>query len=467
MLQWVGRLVGGAFKEEPEGVQEGKLSEAAQRLIETTLQPFKDSGTTLVDYHTHLIGTGSSGSGCCVSHDYVDSWNPINRLKGSAYMSAGGVTDINEADEQYVSRMVRLIRSMPVPIKHAILAFDKHYDENGNVVDELVEFYTPNQYVWDLCQQYPDVFLATISVHPYRKDALEELEYWAKKGVRLIKWLPNAMNIDPSHKLCEPFYEKMREYDMVLLSHAGEEKAVRAEKYQRLGNPLLLRSALDHGVKVIIAHCATLGSNPDLDDEEGKWVSNFELFLRLMDEEKYKDLLFADISAITVFLRAPHIPKLLQRQDLHHRLVNGSDYPLPAFNILVLTKPLVKLGLISAEDRPILNEIYNFNPLLYDLMVKLAMRGKDGQMLPREMFGAHPAIGLFLDETKKATSTNSSGSNNENNKEDSDENHNENNNDENNNNENENNNNINENYSENNKSEEGRNSKGKEKAIEE
>ena len=38
----------------------------------------------------------------------------------------------------------------------------------------------------------------------------------------------------------------MKELDLVLLSHGGEEKAVEAEEDQKLGNPLLLRRALDH-----------------------------------------------------------------------------------------------------------------------------------------------------------------------------------------------------------------------------
>jgi hypothetical protein len=38
-----------------------------------------------------------------------------------------------------------------------------------------------------------DMFLPCVSVHPYRKDALEELEKYAAQGVHLVKWLPNSM----------------------------------------------------------------------------------------------------------------------------------------------------------------------------------------------------------------------------------------------------------------------------------
>jgi hypothetical protein len=40
------------------------------------------------------------------------------------------------------------------------------------------------------------------------------------------------------------------------------------------------------GVKVIIAHCAGLGDNQDLEDPQRKRVANFDLFLRLMDEKR-------------------------------------------------------------------------------------------------------------------------------------------------------------------------------------
>src|SRR5213078_1240558 len=106
----------------------------------------------------------------------------------------------------------------------------------------------------------------------------------------------------------------------------GEEKAVDAAEDQRLGNPLLLRRALNRGVRVIIAHCAGLGDNVDLDDPRNGKAKNFDLFLRLMGEDRYKELLFGDISAVLQYNRfRDTLETLLRRRDLHGRLVNGSD----------------------------------------------------------------------------------------------------------------------------------------------
>ena len=137
--------------------------------------------------------------------------------------------------------------------------------------------YVPNDYVVELARQYADVFLPVISLHPYRPDAIEELDRWGKAGVKYVKWLPNAMGMDPANTAIEPFYRKMKEHSMILLSHSGEEQAVEAEEDQRLGNPLRLRKPLDMGIRVIIAHAASLGTCADLDSGGDKKANCFDL----------------------------------------------------------------------------------------------------------------------------------------------------------------------------------------------
>ena len=64
-------------------------------------------------------------------------------------------------------------------------------------------------------------------------------------------------------------------------------------------------------------------------------VDNFDLFLRLMDEKRYEGLVFGELSAMTQFNRSGNLRMMLAREDLHERVVNGSDYPLPAVNLLI------------------------------------------------------------------------------------------------------------------------------------
>jgi len=280
--------------------------------------------------------------------------------------------------------------------KHRILGFDKNYSRDGSVNLDKTEFYVPNEYVFKIAEQHPDLFLPNISVNPYRPDAISELERWANRGARVVKWLPNAMGIDPSDPHCDEFYRKMKDLDLVLLSHGGEEKAVEAKEDQKLGNPLLLRRPLEYGVKVIVAHCAGLGQNEDLESSNKTQTDNFDLFMRLMDDKQYEGLLFGEISAMTQFNRAGKpLTTILAREDLHERLVNGSDYPLPAVNILIRTTNLLKHGYITAGGRYMLNEIYHYNPLLFDFVLKRTLKlPGTNKRLPPSVFMVNAQLGV-------------------------------------------------------------------------
>lgn len=365
-------FIGGAFNHQPQQLRDsvsGKASDLIKRAFEDI-----DAGR-LIDHHTHIAGIGTSNTGAFIN-SRMRSWaHPLHHLKFKVYLSAAGVEDVANADAELVQRLAVLIKHTPHHGKHRLLAFDKNYRPDGSVNLEKTEFYVPNEYVFSLAQQNPELFVPNISVHPYRPDALQELEKWAGRGARIVKWLPNAMGIDPSDPRCDTFYEKMRELNLILLSHGGEEKAVQAKEDQKLGNPLLLRRALDHGVKVIVAHCAGLGENEDLDDRDKRLRSNFDLFMRLMEDKKYEGRVFGEISAMTQFNRCGvPLTTIIDREDLHDRLVNGSDYPLPAVNILIRTGTLLKKGYISVDERQSLNEIYDYNPLLFDFVLKRTIK---------------------------------------------------------------------------------------------
>jgi predicted TIM-barrel fold metal-dependent hydrolase len=363
--------IGGAFTKQPEELN-SKLSPKSSDLIKRAFDDIDPH--RLIDHHVHIAGLGVGGTNAFVNRKMLTWRHPFHRLKLKVYMSSAGVSDENNADPQAAARLANLVQSIKDHGKHRLLAFDKHYRKDGSVNLEKTEFYVPNEYVFELAERYPDLFVPNISVNPYRPDAIAELKKWAQRGARIVKWLPNAMGIDPSDPKCDPFYEKMKELDLILLSHGGEEKAVEAEEDQKLGNPLLLRRALDHGVKVIVAHCAGLGSNEDLDTRDRKQVSNFDLFLRLMDEKRYEGLVFGELSAMTQFNRSGNLRTMLAREDLHERLVNGSDYPLPAVNLLIRTRPLVKQGYINSSEAGSLKEIYDFNPLLFDFVLKRTLK---------------------------------------------------------------------------------------------
>jgi predicted TIM-barrel fold metal-dependent hydrolase len=352
-------------------------SASAKTLITKSFENFEPS--CLIDTHIHVAGIGNSGSGIFVSPKGQSILHFGQWLKTKVYMSASAVEHMNRADEEYWERLNLLVEDfksfLPSSIswKGVLLAFEKFYDTNGIAIEEKTSLHVPNQYVHQLAVSNK-AFSPAVSIHPDKPEAINELRFWHEKGARIVKWLPNSMRIDPSSDNALKFLTTMKELDMVLLTHVGEERAVDGEEFQVLGNPLLYRKALDQGVKIIMAHVASLGDCIDL-EMQNKNTSCFELFWRLFENPKYTDNLFGELSAVTLYTRlgAP-ILKILESPQTHHRLVNGSDYPLPGVNWIFRTTQMVKLGFITEEERVDLNQIYRRNPLLFDFIVKRTIR---------------------------------------------------------------------------------------------
>ncbi|HUR28953.1 MAG TPA: amidohydrolase [Planctomycetota bacterium] len=353
----------------------------ARGLVERALEGLEGEGAEIVDMHAHVAGTSRDASGCEVSAD-MRSWrHPWRRIQFFVYLLASGVEDVDHGAEQMVTRLAEVARG-----KTCILALDHRYRADGSADRAGTSLYVPNDHVLKLCEEHPDQFVPGVSVHPGRKDALEELDRCAARGARIVKWLPNAMNIDPASPACDAFYARLREHGMTLLSHTGEEEALAADS-EELGNPLRLRRALDHGVKVIVAHCASLGEAEDLDDPRRPKVPAFELFLRMMSEERYRGLLFGDLSAVAFRNRdASVLRTLLERTDLHERLVDGTDWPLPAIRMLTSTVKLERAGLLTTGERQALDEIFRYDPRLFDLVLKRTVRGRRGERFPASVF---------------------------------------------------------------------------------
>jgi len=264
----------------------------------------------------------------------------------------------------------------PPGAKLLLLAFDWFHDDAGMPQPASSAFYVPDTYARRLVLQYPDAFEWAASIHPYRADAVAALEAAAVQGARAVKWLPAAMNIDPASARCEAFYAAAARLGMPLIVHCGEEKAVHGANTQQLGNPLRLRRPLDHGVRIVVAHCASAGEDVDLDrGSDGPVVPSFELFARLMDEPRYEKLLHADISALTQRNRAgTPLRTVLERREWHGRLLNGSDYPLPGILPLFSPSALAADGLLDPAAVLPLEAIREHNPLLFDFVLKRHLR---------------------------------------------------------------------------------------------
>jgi mannonate dehydratase len=335
----------------------------------------------------HLAGVGDGDSGVWTSPQ-ANSWlHPWQSLQRRVYLNAACTEHEGRVDQDFVRRLMQCLGAFPSGAKAMLLAFDFNYDEQGTRREDLSAFQVPNGYAAATAHRFSDRLEWICSVHPYRADALEELDWCVANGARAVKWLPSAMGMDPASPRCDRFYAALLRRRLPLLTHGGEELAVHGSRVHEFNNPLRLRRPLDQGVRVIIAHCASLGEHGDLDKSgKGATAQAFELFARLMGEAKYEGRLFADISASTQANRAgPPLEILLKRSDWHHRLINGSDYPLPGVIPLFSPRRFVEQRYLQENEAKLLLEIRRYNPLLFDFVLKRSL-AKDGHRFAPALF---------------------------------------------------------------------------------
>jgi predicted TIM-barrel fold metal-dependent hydrolase len=130
-----------------------------------------------------------------------------------------------------------------------------------------------------------------------------------------VKVLPNTQGFDPGNRRYLPFYTKMAQLKIPLLSHVGYEFTL-AEQDQSAGDPDRLRLALDEGVTVIAAH----GCSSGLVFHE-RYVPTFLNLVRLYPN------FFSDVSALTLPNRFGMLLRLRRHPETHDRLLFGTDYP--------------------------------------------------------------------------------------------------------------------------------------------
>ena len=154
------------------------------------------------------------------------------------------------------------------------------------------------------------------SVKRYRRDALARLEWAKAHGAVLVKWIPPIMEINPDDPKLIPFYKKMVELNLPLLSHTGKEKSF-SRAAENFGDPENLKLPLNLGVTVVAAHIA---SSEKYDGERGP-----DRLAGLMRE--YPNL-YMDISALTQINKPGSLKEALTKPEFAERLVYGTDFPL-------------------------------------------------------------------------------------------------------------------------------------------
>ena len=353
------------------GGAEPVRSAAAQALVEELVASL--GGRPLVDVHAHLAGRGA-GSGCWTNPRLDDPASPVDLVRGRAFRAAG-MPDPDAPDEAWVDHLGALAAALPFPSRHHVLAFDYRHAADGVRDLERSEFHVPDSWAQEAAARWPSRLVAGASVHPRRPGALEALEALAAHGVRVVKWLPSAMGIDPADPANLPFYERLADLGLWLLVHTGEERAVGDAAEADWNQPLRLRLPLEAGARVVVGHCAAGGAFPDPDRADRRSTPAVELFLRLLEEFADTGRVAGEVSTVCNVNHFAHaLEPLLARPDLHGHLLNGSDWPLPAVGPLVMLGPLVRSGFLEEEKVPALRELFDESPLLFDAVLKRQVR---------------------------------------------------------------------------------------------
>jgi predicted TIM-barrel fold metal-dependent hydrolase len=301
-----------------------------------------------IDMHVHIVGNGSSGSGCWVRprgwHKPLAAYMlhhiglPQNSLRG-------------DFDQPYVERLLHFVRESSLEAV-VILAHEQVYDEQGRLMKDFGSAHVPNDYALRLGREHPE-FLPAVSIHPARPDALEELDRCIAAGAVMMKCLPNAQNINCNDRRYTKFWERMAEAGLPLLAHTGGEHTVQIVRPE-YADPRILELPLQCGVTCIAAHCGSMGGLVDRD--------YFDVFVEMT---RRHERLYGDISAFNIPSRSKHFRDCL-REPLVHRIVHGSDFPVPVLGHWAWMRGLVDWKTFRRwENQP--------NPIERDYQLKRAM----------------------------------------------------------------------------------------------
>lgn len=299
------------------------------------------TSSPIIDIHCHTAGIGVGGSGCFVS-------SAMRRnVRFNFFLKTFGVSELElqqHGDGLVLERLSQRLNESRHVSAAVVLAMDGVVDSQGKLDEAATEIYIPNEFLGRECRTYPNLLFGA-SINPYRPDALERLDRAAEDGAVLLKWLPSVQGINPADARLKPFYRRLRELKLPLLTHTGnEESFTRVDN--SLADPLRLRGALTEGVTVIAAHCASNGRSGE--------QANLERLMSLLIE--YPNL-YADISSLTQANRLGHLPRVLHHTDIHDRLLYGSDMPI--INSFITSPwwhayriPLPKVRRIAAIHNP-------------------------------------------------------------------------------------------------------------------
>jgi predicted TIM-barrel fold metal-dependent hydrolase len=291
-------------------------------------------GLPPVDIHVHVLGNGKSGSGC----RFNLRWWQLPFVHLMARHIGLRISGQDPAlDALYVERLRAWVRESSLK-RAVILACDDVFDEQGVQYPGLSGLFVPNDYVLALAQRFPE-FLPGVSIHPSRRDALDELERCAQAGAILLKLLPCVQIVECNHSRYKSFWKNLARLGLPLLAHTGGEFSLPTYRYDLQGVETL-RLPLECGVTVIAAHCGA----PAL-----PWDRDY--FYQFDKMRKVFPNLFGDVSALS---QLTHMRTIARLREDPRQVLYGSDYPVVTSVFWSWTK-----GWLSRNEFKMLRSLQN------------------------------------------------------------------------------------------------------------
>jgi hypothetical protein len=396
-------------------------------------------GRIMIDYHVHFFGNGRPE---CYSYipelqrlrdnspprtnfrRFIHHQKPLYQpFVEGVYLDTIGVRRRSTMDEDYMRRLVELVAwhgspahanapgQSPHRTEFLLYAMDGMYGHDGRLHEDTFN-YVANDYIILLAKHLNEKIRASRgftnntlvpvgSINPLRRtedgsglemrdrpDWMAQVKLLAANNVRHIKWRPPSMGLDPT-VVADEFFEELASHKIGILTHTGDSMGILLPaRLNSYAGPRKMRRAVELGVAVTMLHIGRAGTNS---------VTKQSYAEEFLDELRHHSghanrLLQGEISAVP-YSDTDHLLNPIFEDDppLRGHMVNGSDYPAvtPWFTVKKTLKKLVTAKLISEDERVLLKEIFQFNPLLFDFVLKRTLQ-RDYKSLPMRIFAPKP-----------------------------------------------------------------------------
>ncbi len=277
----------------------------------------------------------------------------------------------------YTDALIKNIRESKHLSKSVLFGVDARVDEKGKTLHKDITVCASNDDLLTLYEKNRDVIIPFFSINPLRPDALDLIDKYHELGFKGGKFLQNYWGVDTRDRRFVPYFEKLKSKNLPLIIHVGSESSVAS--FKECESIKMLDLPLEIGVNVICAHMAlsydwlkilkALSLNPKHFNQE------YHTLIKML--ETY-DNLYADISALLTPVRAKVLRHLSSQSKIHHKLLFGTDFPVPFTTVLnSYDLPLKKRFSLSKIKNPhdryieVMLEYFDKNSMIFDNYKKI------------------------------------------------------------------------------------------------